>query len=243
MAREVQQTAFILHRRPYRETSLLLTLFTPEEGKLNAIAKGVKGKSKSAQAKQAWCQPFQQLQVGWVEKSTQNLPALVSLRQLEPTNVRFPLLGESNICGLYINELLYRLLYPHVAMPSLYDSYQQTLFDLAKSQNRQDQAWVLRQFEYELLMAMGYAVLLDEDAHHNPIQAENIYVFYPETGAFPLEREGQNAQGIQISGECLLKFAQFERCDECLGQWKKLFRRILAHYLGDKPIQTRALFQ
>ncbi len=248
MAIEIIQQALVLHRRPYRETSLLVTFFTPQHGKLNAVIRGVRSKSKASQAKQAWLQPFQLLTISWVEKNALNLPGLINLRQLEPTQIRFPLLGENNICGLYVNELLYRLLYPHVGMEVLFESYQQTLYDLAISKNRLDQAWVLRQFEYQLLMSMGYALQTDLDVEQQPIQSQKQYHYFPEVGAvkisdFSEDKSFHSSSYVTISGECLLKFSAFQKCDACLSVWKQLFRMLLAHYLGDKPIQTRTLFQ
>lgn len=251
MATEITQQALILHRRPYRETSLIVTFLTPEHGKLNAVVRGVRGKSckgNPAQAKQAWLQPFQVLNISWLEKSSLKLPGLVNLRQLEPTQVRFPLLGESNLCGLYVNELLYRLLYPHIAIEVLFESYQQTLYDLAVAKDRLDQSWALRQFEYELLKSMGYALQLATDSKQLPIKIGKNYHYYPEIGAVaidPLQNKVScnPSSYVEISGECLLKFSQLKKCDSCLQVWKKLFRILLARYLGGKPIQTRALFQ
>lgn len=245
MAQEIEQTGFVLHRRPYRETSLLMTLLTPEHGKLNAVVKGVRSASKTSQSKQAWLQPFQQLHLSWIEKNTQKQPGLVNLRQLEPTQIRFPLQGEANICGLYINELLYRLLYPHVGIESLYKTYQQTLYQLALAKNRAAQSWILRQFEYEVLMTLGVGFTAEFDAYQNPIQADKCYHFFAEVGSVPAELVSVNDQnqGIAISGYCLLQFAHQQFDDTCLSQWKILFRQLLAGYLGEAPIQSRTLFK
>lgn len=244
MARDIEQHAFVLHRRPYRETSLLVTFFTEQYGKQNAVIKGVRSNSKSAQAKQAWLQPFQGVQISWREKPNA-VSDLVSLRSLEPSHIRFPLMGESNLCGLYVNELLYRLLYPALATDGLFQTYQQTLYDLAKADNRSEQAWVLRKFEFELLTELGFAFHLDEDHALQPVLVEQDYWFYPELGLFPKNDntlpESQTA--IPVTGNCLLHFAKMDYCETCLGEWKRLFRQVLAGYLGNKPIQTRALFQ
>lgn len=246
MALEIEQLALVLHSRPYRETSLMLTLLTPEQGKINAVVRGVRTKSKTAAIKQAWCQPFQELRIRWIEKTAQKLPRLFNLSQFEPTSVRFPLMGEASICGLYVNELLYRLLYPQVPVESMFQTYQQTLYDLAIAKNRFEQAWALRQFEYELLMSLGVAFDLSHDAQQHPVLEQQNYRFFPELGFVVEERNtvsDLNGLGSPISGQCLLQFAQFEPCERCMPQWRALFRNQLNHYLGGKPIQTRALFQ
>ncbi len=237
MAIEIQQTAFVLHRRPFRETSLLVTFFTENKGKINAIVKGVRSSAKTARVKQAWLQPFQTLNISWVEK---NRPTsdLVNLRLLEPTTLRFPLTGDANICGLYVNELLYRLLFQSVASPDLFSQYQRTLLELAKTENRQQQAWALRQFEYALLLEMGVAMDMDLDSNHQPVQAECFYQFVLEVGFVKSESDKGH-----VSGEVLHAFRQQKYSEAALPVLKYLFRFVLSHYLGDKPIHTRKLFK
>ncbi|QBZ82697.1 DNA repair protein RecO [Hydrogenovibrio crunogenus] len=245
MATDIEQQAFVLHRRPYRETSLLVTFFTPDYGKQNAVIKGVRSSSKTARAKQAWLQPFQGLNISWREK-TNHSSDLVSLRQLEPNHVRFPLGGEGSICGLYLNELLYRLLYPSLEVTGLFEEYQQALYDLALAEDRYQQAWVLRQFEFALLSELGYAFQTEVDYYQQPIQADKKYLFHLELGLFPepfSQISLDQNQGVVISGQCLLLFAQKTYCESCLTEWKRLFRYVLTPYLGQKPIQTRSLFQ
>ncbi len=236
MATELQHKAFVLHSRSLRETSLLVTFFTEGKGKINAVVKGVKSNSKTARVKQAWLQPFQALNISWVEKNNP-ISDLVNLRLLEPDNVRFPLQGDANICGLYMNELLYKLLYQSIATPNLYQQYQHTLLNLAKAKNRQQQAWELRQFEYALLLELGVAMDINFDANHQPIKADSYYQFALEVGFVAVENVPN-----QISGKILQQFSQQKYSEQALPALKYLFRFILAHYLGDKPINTRALF-
>lgn len=238
---EIEQSAFVLHSRPYRETSALVTFFTPEYGKINGVVRGVRGRSKTASQKSASIQPFQQVTLQWREKPNQTSD-LVSIKQLEMASLRFPLLAEANICGLYVNELLYRLLFPHVANESLFETYQQTLYNLLSAKDRNDQAWSLRQFEFQLLSELGHGLQCDEDIHQQPIQEELEYQFYPQYGAV-LSTMDKQRQGVTIQGKCLLSLVNMEFCESCLPQLKRLFRTVLAQYLGDKPIMTRELFK
>lgn len=247
---EIIQPAFVLHTRPYRETSLLVTFFTPEFGKLNAILKGVRAKSKSAQAKQAWLQPFQALQVRWKERSV-SASDLVTMTHFEPLHLSFTLSGAANVCGLYCNELLYRLLGQKVSAPMLYEKYRHTLLGLSRSQMlsdkkqaANDQAWCLRLFEFALLNELGCAFQTHVDAFGEPISSEQDYQFYIEQGAVPISCLGAVVEGgVAISGQCLLAFSKGEDCAACSAQLKRLFRRVLSHYLGHRPIMARALFQ
>ncbi|NPA72296.1 MAG: DNA repair protein RecO [Gammaproteobacteria bacterium] len=237
---EIEQTAFVLHSRPYRETSVLVTFLSPDYGKFNAVVRGVRGGKKTSAQKAALLQPFQLLTVQWRERA--HRPSdLVSLKQFELAGLRFPLSGESSLCGLYLNELLYRLLFPQVAVEALFEHYQQALYQLLSATSRNDQAWSLRQFEYQLLSELGQGLVCDQDLDGNLIETDVAYYFYPETGAIKAALDGLKT-GIPISGECLQSLTNTECCEACLPALKRLFRAVLAPYLGSKPIMARALF-
>lgn len=238
---EVEQPAFILHSRPYRETSALVTFFTPEHGKINGVVRGVRGGHKSALQKAATIQPFQMVNLQWRDKP-QNSSDLVSIKQIEPKPLRFPLQGEANVCGLYVNELLYRLLFPRVSVEGLFEHYQRTMYELFGAEDRNQQAWALRKFEYFLLAEMGHGLVCDEDINQQPVERERDYFYYPQQGAVPVELD-QHRFGVPVKGACLLDLLEQKYSQDCLPQLKKLFRSTLAEYLGDKPIKTRELFQ
>jgi len=239
---EIVQSAYILHTRPYRETSVIATFLTAEHGKLNGVVRGVRGKTRSSMQKNAILQPFQKLSIQWRDKPNSNND-LVTIRSFEAEPIRFYLEGESSFCGLYMNELLYRLMYPRVSVEAVFDEYQETLLRLLKANKRSEQAWLLRQFELHLLHDLGVSLLTDLDAHKQPIQTELQYQFYPEVGAYPLLDNQTVGNGTLISGECLLKLSKLEYCEACLGVWKRLLRHVLNGYLGSKPIMTRKLFK
>jgi len=241
LGEHIEQLVFVLHRRAYRETSLLVTFFTERYGKQNAIIKGVRSASKSSQAKQAWLQPFQGLQLRWREKASANHD-LITLYDFESVPTRFPLMGESNLCGLYLNELLYRILYPSIETTELFQAYQQALYDLAVSQTRNDQAWALRKFEFSLLTDLGVALDLKVDYYGQPISTNKRYLFHIELGFFP-EPFKDTQEGLVVSGRCLQQFANRHYCESCLKEWKALLRYCLSPFLGKSPIQARALFQ
>ena len=239
---EIVQQAYILHTRPYRETSVIATFLTQEHGKINGVVRGVRGKTRSSMQKIATLQPFQKLSIQWRDKPNGNQD-LVTIRSFEPEPVRFFLEGESSFCGLYLNEVLYRLLFPRVGVDALFEAYQQALLTLLKVSSRNEQAWVLRQFELHLLTELGVSLHSTLDANKNPIQPEIQYQFYPEMGAYPLLDNQTVGNGVVISGTCLLTLSKLEYCEACLGQWKRVLRHVLNLYLGSKPIMTRKLFK
>jgi len=239
---DIVQQAYILHARPYRETSVIVTFLTQDHGKLNGVVRGVRGKTRSSMQKNATLQPFQKLSIQWRDKPNSNND-LVTIRSFEPEPVRFFLEGEGTFCGLYLNELLYRLLFPRVGVEALFEAYEQTLLKLLKVTTRNEQAWVLRQFELHLLTDLGVSLHTDFDANKDPIQAELQYQYYPEMGAYPLLDNQEVGNGVLISGACLLKLSNLTYCEDCLRAWKRLLRQVLNLYLGSKPIMTRKLFK
>jgi len=223
--------ACILHRRDYRNTSLLLELFTPQQGRLPAIAKGVKT-ARSHRA--ALLQPFSPLLV-----SLSGRGEIQSLGQAEAEGRAYRLIGDRRYCGFYINELMMRLLERRDPYPGLYAFYLQTLERLT-SQDAPDQC--LRDFEIQLMNELGYGLLLDQTADTGePVEPDLTYHYVIEQG--PLRR-GMGPADHQIHGRTLLCLHNRQLLDETgASEAKRLMRRVLAHYLGDKPLKSRELFQ
>jgi DNA repair protein RecO (recombination protein O) len=223
--------AVVIHRRDYHDTSLLLELFTPGEGRLPAIAKGAKS-GRTGRA--ALLQPFTPLQV-----CLRGRGEIKQLVQVEPEGRGYALSGERLYCGFYLNELLMRLLERGDPYPDLYLYYLDTLQRLAGSESS-DQC--LRNFEILLLQELGYGLLLDQTADSGePIEPEKRYHYEIEQG--PMNRTmGPVEQSIH--GRTLLCLHNRELLDpQTASEAKRLLRRVLAFYLGDKPLKSRELFQ
>ena len=223
--------ACVIHRRDYQNTSLLLELFTPDEGRLPAIARGAKsGRASRA----ALLQPFTPLLI-----SVRGRGEIKQLVKVEPDGRRHELQGERLYCGFYLNELLMRLLERRDPYPLLYRTYMQALVHLADCSSA-DQ--VLRDFEIALLQELGYGLLLDQTADTGePIRPEQRYHYEIEQGPLILSK-GTNEQSIH--GRTLLCLHNREPLDkQSAGEAKRLLRRVLAFYLGDKPLKSRELFR
>ncbi len=232
MSGNLLSPACVIHRRDYRNTSLLLELFTPDEGRVPAIARGV----KSGRASRApLLQPFAPLQV-----ILRGRGEIKQLFQVEPDGRPYPLTGERLYCGFYLNELLMRLLERRDPYPRLYVHYLDTLERLAGG--GESPALCLRHFELDLLQELGYGLLLDQTADTGePVDADRLYQYELEQG--PLDRTG-GPSDRQIHGRTLLCLHNRDALDpQCADEAKRLLRRILAHYLGDKPLKSRELFQ
>lgn len=231
MKRVDLQPAYVLHRRPYRETSCLLELFTPEYGRITAIAKGVR---KPRSATQGLLEPFYPLVVSWYGKGE-----LMTLIHVEAQGAAAQLRGECLFAGFYLNELLVSLLEKWDPHPRLFVQYEQAL---AALQTETLEEPSLRSFEKALLEELGYGVLPTSDtALQNSFVESRYYRFIPEQG-FVLQEAG-SASSQLFSGKSLIAIAREEwHDDDVLRDAKRLTRLVLAPLLGARPLYSRKLF-
>lgn len=230
MSRIELTPAFVLHRRDYQNSSLLLELFTPTEGRLPAISRGAKsGRSTKA----ILLQPFSPLRI-----SLSGRGEVKSLTDVEHDGHPFQLTGDRIFCGFYLNELVMRLIERGDPYPSLYLHYCENLARLA-SEEAMDQ--ILREFEIELLTELGYGLLLDHTADTgDPVESDLLYDYFVEHG--PILSQSDKP-GFKIHGRTLISLQQRESLDkQSANEAKRLMRFVLSHYLGDKPLKSRELF-
>lgn len=223
------QPAYLLHARPYRETSALAEVLTRDFGRISLVIKGM----RQARSRYRGVRPFTSLLISCQGKSD-----LFNLTDLETTGMPYPLEGDNLFCGFYLNELLIRLLHPQDPYPFVFSGYQETL--QALSENPKEVEPVLRQFELLLLTALGYGFALDETADKMPVLKENDYFFDPGRGLI------KAPVGLQstFKGACLLNFRQNQWSDpETRLTAKRLMQLALAPLLGKKPLKTRAVFK
>lgn len=226
-------TAFVLHRRPYRETSYIVDFFTLEEGKISAVAKGVKN-SKSD--RKSLLQPFQPLNVQLVGKSD-----LKNLRSVESAAAYLPLTKTPLFCAMYINEVTNRIMPPGLASEPLYQAYTQALQKLNAEDAESNIEATLRQFERALLEEMGLMPDFTYDVEwEEPIQPEYHYCLQAEHG-FCRQVEGQGG-GRSFPGQALIDLAEHVYTPLSKKVAKVLFRELLKTLLGDKPLKSRELF-
>lgn len=221
--------AYVLHTRAYSETSLLVEMLTQEQGRITAVARGAKrGKAKISNL----LQPFMPLQVIWYGKSE-----LVTLTAAEANGSCHKLYGKIAICGLYLNELLVKLLPRWDACPLLFSGYQAVLLDL---ENHSDTAQIiLRKFELLLLKSLGYELQLTRDITTGKIiDADSYYSFDPVFGPKLTYATANQA----IKGASLLALEANDLEDpKILFDIKRLMRSVLNYHLGSRRLVTREL--
>ncbi len=226
------QPAYILHQRPYRNSSRLLEVFSRDHGRFGMVARGVAGRRSRLQGR---LQPFRPLLLSW-----QGRGELATMRSAEPDGAPLALTGAALISGFYLNELLLRLIGRHVVCGGLFQTYHRTLNRLAR--NGVDQE-ALRIFECALLEEMGYAMILDHDVESGrPIQPDACYCYHIERG--PVEIPARRDCPLRVAGSSLLALSAGELRDQrALQDARRLMRAVLNFYLGDRPLRSRELFR
>lgn len=222
------QPAFVLHRRPYRETSLLVNFFLREHGCLSAVAKGART------AKSRWravLEPFSAVLVSLVGRGE-----LLTLTGAECHGVPVLLSPAVLSAGFYLNELLTGFLRCGDPHPVLFDAYVTALQELATTGLQER---ILRLFEKKFLAALGYGLPFGGPPGSFCPEADEMYKFYPDLGFQPCGPEVEGA----FSGRSLLSLAE-ERLDdaESLRDAKRLMRLVLPLLPGARPLQSRRLF-
>ena len=222
--------AFILHQRVFRESSFLLDIFSRDHGRISLVAKGVR-KQKRSQA--GLLQIYQPLLLSW-----QGRRDLQTLTAVEPNGPAYLLRAESALCGLYINELMMKLLPLGESESNLYIDYQKALFGLQEALQNEI---TLRLFEKQLLSHLGYGLVLDQDVETGePIDEGKDYYYVADEGLYRWQ-SGQKRN--RISGLSLQHLVTEQDFDEkSLNEIKQLMRMVIHFYLGDKALRSRELF-
>jgi DNA repair protein RecO (recombination protein O) len=228
------QPGYVMHSRPYRDSSVLLDVFTAEYGRVSMVARGTRRPSRRGRAA-ALLQPFIPLLVSFSGRNE-----LKTLVATEPAQGLFALRGERMFSGMYMNELLVRLLHRNDAHPALFAAYDHALKALAGNSVADA---VLRRFEFTLLDELGYGFDLGADGTSGqPIDATLWYRYAPGVGlvvchdiaACPTAAFAGSDLLVMVSGE----FSGAVRLTA-----KRLLREALAVHLGDTPLRSRELFR
>lgn len=233
MTRETQQLepAYVIHRRPWRETSLIVDLFTLNHGRISAIARGA---NSSRSPLKAQLQPFQPLLLGWTGRS--------DLKTLIETDVREgPVLRRTMALysGLYLNELVQRVLPPADPHPTLFAAYIEALSQLALTSDVEP---VLRQFEQAFAVAMGYDFAWDLAMDTGEaVTAERAYCYDPEQGIVAGVSAGTRLQNLPGAALLALAGGDYE-APACRRVAKRVMRILTDYLLQGRPLNSRSLF-
>jgi DNA repair protein RecO (recombination protein O) len=230
-ARHIQlQPAYVLHHRPYRDTSRILELFTRDYGRVSVFARGARGGGKSRSSLLSILQPFNRLLVSWSGRGEAG-----QLTGAEFDGAMTPLPPDRLVHGFYLNELLLKLFARHDSHPDVFALYAQTLDEL----KREDPIRPLRLFEKRLLEAIGYGLALERDARDDtPLDPEARYHYRMEQG--PVRVEGVAEGGAVYSGATLLSLGREDLSDAAVcADARRLLRAALDRCLEGRELRTR----
>lgn len=239
MMRALLTPAYVLHRIPYRDSSLIIEVMTAEHGRFALVARGAR---RPKARLHGLLQPFTPLLLSWSGRGEMG-----TLNDAEGRGVML-LQGRALISGFYLNELLMKLLVRHDAHALLFDAYERALRELALCHDAPDrerrEQRALRLFEKTLLDEIGYGLVLDHEVvAGTPIRAGAEYDYYPDRGPVDVGTTVDGANALRLRGSSLIALAQGALDDECLREVRALMRMVIGACLAQRPLHSRALFR
>lgn len=223
------QPAWVLHSYPFRETSLIIEVFTRDHGRVALLARGAR---RPRSVLRGLLLAFQPLELGWAGKGE-----VQTLMKAEWQGGQPLLSGKALFCGYYLNELLMNLLPREDSHEKLFAAYSETMRRFADGVREAD----LRSFEHSLLAELGYGLTLSHDAEGRPIEAGAAYAYEIERGAVRIGAPGNSA--LSVCGKTLQDMEREDFSDpRSLSEAKQLMRALMTHYLGGYRLETRKIF-
>ena len=227
--KQENEIVYVLHTYPFKETSLIIEIFSKVHGRISIVAKGAR---RPRSLVRGMLQSFQSLQATWSGQGE-----MKTLHSIDWCDALLQIEGDALICGFYINELLMRLLPKEDSYENLFDFYHQTMELLSKKDHL---SVTLRRFELRLLQELGYELPLVNDENGEPVVPNKTYNY--EVGYGPTETK-DSPQGLALLGKTLIDMASDDYGDPKTEiQSKQLMRYLISHYIGDKPLNSKQLF-
>lgn len=241
-ARSAALTSYVLHHYDWSESSLILDLFTREQGRIAVAAKGAK---KPFSQLRSVLLPFQRLQVSLGRQPPgDDTREVHTLRAADWAGGHPMLTGAALFSGFYLNELLMKLLARHDPHAALFDAYAGTVAALAHSDDAATQA-ALRAFELVLLREIGLLPDLGtETASHRTVRADRRYLVLADAGVVETDNENDaTVSGATLSALEMALAADLSSLQQvaagALAELRPLLRAQLHYHLGTSQLRTR----
>ncbi len=232
------QAAFVLHHRPFRDTSIIADLLTPDHGRIGVIARGARS-AKST--RRVLLQPFRPLLASWTGRSE-----LKTLTTLEESGLQLHLANEALACAYYLSELALRLVPPGESNVVAFALYARSLQQLAEQPTEQHEL-TLRLYELELLECLGLLpdfanACVRTDTSDEIPKAGRMYYFNAETATAASQKPVFDA--VAVSGETLLALSSRQlQGESVMREAKRVMRSVLSLHLGNQPLRSREVFR
>jgi len=228
------RAAYILHRRPYRETSQIIDVFSRDHGRVCLMSKGSRGARSRVGG---LVQPFRPLQLGWQGRGEMPTLCDVDAAELRPPRLD----GRELMSAFYINELIMRLLHRHDVYEALFDDYHAVLYALQTPAGIEA---ALRSFEKKLLQHLGFGLNLEYDADcGEAVRANAFYAYHFEHGPVLIDADASSQYPV-VAGDSLLAFAgDTLQSERQLTDIKRLMRYVIHNHLGGRKLKSRELFR
>ena len=226
------EPAFVLHTRPWRETSMLIEALTANHGRIGLLGRGVQGPKKHVL--RAALQPLQYVRIEAVQRGE-----LAQLRNAEALDAAPVLAGDAVLAAFYVNELVLRLAPRGDPQRELFAAYARMRERLRAGGSL---AWTLRRFERDLLDALGVGFDFGVDAEGEVVDPAARYRIDPEQGPRRLLSDrGHGDRSDAATGRALLLLADAAETPpeaDDLSGLRRALRPVLEHHLGGRPLKS-----
>lgn len=224
------ESAYVLHTRAWRETSLLVEVLGENHGRVGLVARGVQGPKRHPL--RAALQPLQHIRFNAEQRGE-----LARLSGAEALDVAPRLTGDPALAGFYLSELVLRLAPRNDPHGELYLAYGRAR---ARLSSDEPLAWTLRRFERDMLDALGFGFAFDVDGDGEQIDPASRYRLDPEYGPRRvLSDRGRRDRDEAATGRALLALAHdWQPAADDLASLRRAIRAVLAHHLGGRGLKS-----
>ncbi len=223
------QQAYCMHTRRYKESSLIIEALTLEHGLISCVHRGASRNNASLDLL------FTPLIISWAGKGD-----LYTLTHIETDGSKLIMQPNKCILGMYLNELILKLVPKSSPSKDMYNLYKNVI-GLLNDNTSQEK--LLRLFEVELLSIIGYGLSLDKEMdHETPIQ-ENCYYRY-DVGIGPAKVKHKSTAWNIVEGATLVALQSPLHMDSnCLKEANHLMRGIINWHLDSRSLHSREILQ
>lgn len=216
---------YIISSKKYKERSALLTLFTKEHGKLNAI-------TRLSKNNKVLLQPFNLLCGSLSINKNNGLNKIYDIELVLSHNYRDYLILVSM---QYINELIYILLNFSHEEEKLYEKYS----FIVKNIDSYNYKYLLKIFELQLFETLGFGFDIRMDITGCPIDENSVYNFLPSQGF----KKSDSLDRFAISGCTILKIYDnpLSWSSDNLKHISRITKSNISFHLGSRELKTRKL--